>query len=75
MIFGEIAEEFNPSQIKLIPDQKASVISNMKKQLESILNILFAFLSHQYSFVASGEFKDESSKKLATLTLRLYYYF
>ena len=64
-----MAEEFAPNNIKLLPEQKAITIGNIKQHLSTILSTLFAFLNHQLSFVKDGSFTNNSSRQLSLLTL------
>ena len=72
MLFRQMAEEFAPGNIKLLPEQKAMAIGNIKQHLPSIMSTLFAFLGHQYSFVTNNSFTNENAGKLTLLTLRMY---
>ena len=64
-----MADEFEPSSIKLLPEEKDRAVLNIKKNLPLVLNTLRGFLEHQFTFVKDGEFSSEAAQDHSLLAL------
>ena len=69
LLYQQMAEEFAPSQIKLLPADLEKALSNIKGHLPELMNTLQAFLEHQLTYVQQGAFTDPSQQKKAMLGL------
>ena len=72
LLFRQMAEEFAPAQIKLMPREKDRAVVNIKAQLPQVLNTLNSFLEAQLVHISNNAFSSAAEQRKALLALGLF---